>query len=77
MEVVNKIYEKKGITYGIPVYVHYYFVKKIGGNMKIQDPDELIHEIDWKGIREVGKLTLAFPEDYELIYRYVNKKASV
>ncbi|MEX0417626.1 DNA mismatch repair protein MutT, partial [Bacillus sp. C30] len=54
-----------------------YFVKKIGGNMKIQDPDELIHEIDWKGIHEVGKLSLAFPEDYELIYRYVNKKASV
>lgn len=77
MEVVNKIYEKEGITYGIPVYVHYYFVKKIGGNMKIQDPDELIHEIDWKGIHEVGKLSLAFPEDYELIYRYINKKASV
>ncbi|TKI94307.1 NUDIX hydrolase, partial [Bacillus cereus] len=39
VEVVNKIYEKEGITYGVPVYVHYYFVKQIGGNMEIQDPD--------------------------------------
>lgn len=77
MEVVNKIYEKEGITYGIPVYVHYYFVEKTGGNMNIQDPDELIYEIAWKGIREVETLSLAFPEDYELICQYINKKASI
>ena len=28
VEVVSKIYEKEGITYGVPVYVHYYVVKK-------------------------------------------------
>ena len=44
VEVVNKIYEKEAITYGVPVYVHYY-VKRIGGSMKIQDPDELIHKL--------------------------------
>ncbi len=76
MKVINKIYEKEGITYGIPVYVHYYFVEKIGGNMKIQDPDELIHEIAWKGIHEVETLSLAFPVGYELICQYANKKAS-
>ena len=27
VEVVSKIYEKEGITYGVPVYVHYYVVK--------------------------------------------------
>ena len=31
----------------MPVNVHYYVVK-MGGSMKIQDPDELIHEIAWK-----------------------------
>ncbi|MCH5475568.1 NUDIX hydrolase [Bacillus cereus] len=77
VEVVNKIYEKEGITYGVPVYVHYYFVKQIGGNMKIQDPDELIHEIAWKGIHEVEQLCLAFPEDYELLCRYIDKEASM
>ncbi|TCW48287.1 ADP-ribose pyrophosphatase YjhB (NUDIX family) [Bacillus thuringiensis] len=77
VEVVNKIYEKEGITYGVPVYVHYYLVKKIGGSMKIQDPDELIHEIAWKGIDELKELTLSFPEDYEILNKYINKKASV
>ncbi len=28
--------------------------------MKIQDPDELIHEIAWKGIDEMKELTLSF-----------------
>ena len=28
--------------------------------MKIQDPDELIHEIAWKGIHEIEQLCLAF-----------------
>lgn len=77
VEVVNKIYEKEGTTYGVPVYVHYYFVKQIGSNMKIQNPDELIHEIDWKGIHEVEQLSLTFPEDYELICQYIEKEASI
>ncbi|PGK39368.1 DNA mismatch repair protein MutT [Bacillus anthracis] len=77
VEVVNKIYEKEDITYGVPVHVHYYFVKQIGGNMKIQDPDGLIHEIAWKGIDEMKELTLSFPEDYEILNKYIIKKASV
>ncbi|PEM47345.1 NUDIX hydrolase [Bacillus wiedmannii] len=77
VEVVNKIYEKEGITYGVPVYVYYYVVKKIGGSMKIQDPDELIHEIAWKRIDEMKELTLSFPEDYKVLNKYINKKASV
>lgn len=72
VEVINKIYEKKGVTYGIPVYVHYYLVKQTGGNMNIQDPDGLIHKIDWKGIYELREISLAFPEDYELLCQYVN-----
>lgn len=69
VEVIDKLCEKKGITYGVPVHVYYYMVKLIGGNMKIQDPDELIHEID-----EVKKLSLSFPEGYDLLYKYTNKK---
>lgn len=42
--------------------------------MKIQDPDELIHEIAWKGIEEMKELTLSFPEDYEILNKYINKK---
>ena len=42
--------------------------------MKIQDPDELIHEIAWKRIDEMKELTLSFPEDYEILNKYINKK---
>ncbi|QWG34627.1 NUDIX hydrolase [Bacillus mycoides] len=66
---VREVWEETGITYGVPVHVYYYMVKLIGGNMKIQDPDELIHEID-----EVKKLSLSFPEGYDLLYKYTNKK---
>ncbi|MBO1580977.1 NUDIX hydrolase [Bacillus sp. XF8] len=72
VEIINKIYEKKGVTYGIPVYVHYYLVKQIGGSMNIQDPDGLIYEIDWKDVHELREISFAFPEDYELLLRYVN-----
>lgn len=57
----------------MPVNVHYYVVK-MGGSMKIQDPDELIHEIAWKGIEEIKQITLSFPEDYEILNKYINKK---
>lgn len=40
--------------------------------MNIQDLDGLIYEIVWKGISELRELSLAFPEDYELLCRYVN-----
>ncbi len=44
---------------------------------KIQDPDELIHDIAWKGIEEIKQITLSFPEDNEILNEYINKKASV
>ncbi|MEY8350569.1 NUDIX hydrolase [Bacillus cereus] len=72
VEIIDKIYEKIGVTYGIPVCVHYYLVEQTGGDRNIQDPDGLIYEIDWKRIDEVRKLSLAFPEDYDLLCRYVN-----
>ena len=72
VEIINKIYEKKGITYGVPVHVHYYLVKQIGGFMNIQDPDGLIHEINWKDVTELGDISLSFPEDYELLVRHIN-----
>ncbi|MDZ5606834.1 NUDIX hydrolase [Bacillus pseudomycoides] len=72
VEIINKIYEKKGVTYGIPVYVHYYLVKQIGGSMNIQDPDGLIYEIDWKDVHKLREISFAFPEDYELLLRYGN-----
>lgn len=37
--------EEKGRSFGIDCLVHYFHVVCSGGEMKIQDPDELIYEI--------------------------------
>ncbi|MGR5961388.1 NUDIX hydrolase [Bacillus paranthracis] len=78
VEVVSKIYEKRSdYIWGSCIRSLLCRKKRIGGSMKIQDPDELIHEIAWKRIDEMKELTLSFPEDYEILNKYINKKASV
>ncbi|MGG0275841.1 NUDIX hydrolase [Bacillus rhizoplanae] len=72
IEVIEKVHEKTGVTFDIPVHVHYYVVKVVGGERKIQDPDGLIYKIEWKAFQELKNIPLSFPEDYELLQRYVN-----
>ncbi|MGG0237779.1 NUDIX hydrolase [Bacillus rhizoplanae] len=72
IEVIEKVHEKTGVTFDIPVHVHYYVVKVVGGERKIQDPDGLIYRIEWKPLQELKNIPLSFPEDYELLQRYVN-----
>ena len=52
---------------GFSVEVDYFFVKVIGGEREIQDPDQLIYDIDWKTIDELNELHLSFPEDREFL----------
>lgn len=73
IEVVEKVHEKIGIIFGVPVHVHYYVVKIIGGEMKIQDPDGLIYKVEWKRFDELKAIPLSFPEDYQLLKQYMNE----
>lgn len=73
IEVVEKVHEKIGITFGVPVQVHYYIVKIIGGEQKIQDPDGLIYRIEWKKLEELATIPLSFPEDYNLLQKYMSE----
>ncbi|ENQ3106118.1 NUDIX hydrolase [Bacillus cereus] len=72
VEVIEKVHEKIGVTFNVPVQVHYYVVKIVRGERKIQDPDGLIYKIEWKRLDELIDLPLSFPEDYELLHRCVN-----
>ncbi|MGF9965334.1 NUDIX hydrolase [Bacillus rhizoplanae] len=67
VEVIEKVHEKIGVTFDVPVQVHYYVVKIVGGERKIQDPDGLIYKIEWKRLDDLKNLPLSFPEDYELL----------
>lgn len=64
-EILSKIKVKKGLyeDLNLAYEVHYFAVKIIGGEAKIQDPDELILDIAWKTTEELSILELSYPED--------------
>ncbi|MBP2078798.1 NUDIX hydrolase [Oceanobacillus polygoni] len=73
VEVVDKIKQKKG-SYkenNISFEVHYFLVRIIGGERKIQDPDNLIYDIAWKDVEELKTIDLSFPEDRDFLISYM------
>ena len=64
-EILSKIKVKKGAyeDLNIAYEVHYFIVRVIGGEAKIQDPDQLIQDIAWKPAVELSVLELSYPED--------------
>ncbi len=74
VEVIKQLFIKEGISFGFQVEVHFFEVRIIGGNAKIQDPDQLIYDIAWKSAEELLKLELNFPEDRNLLIDLINKK---
>ncbi|MGY0694667.1 NUDIX domain-containing protein [Virgibacillus sp. FSP13] len=59
---------KKESDYG---EVHYFEVNVTGGKPKIQDPDELIYDIDWKSLEEIQDLSLSFEEDRRFLMDFI------
>ena len=51
----------------IAAEIHYFLALIVGGRMKVQDPDCLIYDIDWKCVNEIKTLQLTFPEDREFL----------
>ncbi|SFD51275.1 NUDIX hydrolase [Bacillus sp. UNCCL81] len=76
VEIIKQLFIKEGISYGFQVEVHYFEVRIIGGNVKIQDPDQLIYDIAWKSANEIIELELSFPEDRNLLIDLINKKVN-
>ncbi|UPM53569.1 NUDIX hydrolase [Gottfriedia acidiceleris] len=76
VEIIKQLFIKEGISYGFQVEVHYFEIRIIGGNAKIQDPDQLIYEIAWKSADEILELELSFPEDRNLLIDLINKKVN-
>src|SRR5690554_6169413 len=60
VEVIEEIMVKKGAyeEINISYEVHYFLVNIIGGERKIQDPDNLIYDIAWKTVEELKSLEL-------------------
>ncbi|GAQ17645.1 RNA pyrophosphohydrolase [Oceanobacillus picturae] len=72
-EIIEELMVKKAKIEGIPIQVevHYFAVNIIGGDLIIQDPDYLIHDIAWKSREELEALEISFPEDREFLLRFM------
>ncbi|MFX3675004.1 MAG: NUDIX hydrolase [Paenisporosarcina sp.] len=69
VEVISKLQDKKGLNeqFGITYELQYFQVRVISGELTVQDPDELILDIDWKSVEELDQLSLSYPEDVEFL----------
>ncbi|WP_408009045.1 NUDIX hydrolase [Pseudalkalibacillus sp. A8] len=71
--IQRSLFVKKGQSFGIDVTVHYYLVDITGGDMMIQDPDGLIHDIKWVSLKEIQVIGLSFPEDLTFLSEYIKR----
>jgi 8-oxo-dGTP pyrophosphatase MutT (NUDIX family) len=76
VEIVEKLHVKRGISFGIPVEVHFFKGRILSGVPVIQDPDELIYEIKWVGAQQLSDLPLFFPEDKELLLQLLDEASN-
>jgi ADP-ribose pyrophosphatase YjhB (NUDIX family) len=73
VEIVRPLFVKTGVISGINVKVQYFEIKITGGDIRIQDPDRLIHEIAWKKVNGMKESDLSFKEDMEFLNNFLNK----
>ncbi|MDQ8735813.1 NUDIX hydrolase [Paenibacillus sp. LHD-38] len=70
VEVVKEIFVKnKQTASGIKVKTHYFEVKLIGGQQRIDDPDGIIHNVGWKSLDDVMECKHAYPEDQDFLIK--------
>ncbi|MFB5192725.1 NUDIX hydrolase [Alicyclobacillus fastidiosus] len=74
VRIDQKLFEKRGQSYGWNVEVHYFQATVVAGSACIQDPDRLIHEIGWKSWNDITTLSLAFPEDREFLLQFTHRE---
>ncbi|WP_341201010.1 NUDIX hydrolase [Planomicrobium okeanokoites] len=72
-EILTKLKVKKGVYehLNIAYEVHYFAVNIIGGEAKIQDPDESILDIAWKPAEELRMLPFSYPEDRDELLSFL------
>ncbi|KOP81207.1 NUDIX hydrolase [Cytobacillus solani] len=71
IKVIKKVHERDGITYKVDVHVKYFEVQLIGGEKKIQDPDQLILDISWIPISKISEIKMLFEEEREILLNYL------
>lgn len=77
VDVIRHIHTKdKPVTFGtetINTFVKYYLVEVTSGEMGINDPDNLIHDIKWQSLDDIEHLNLTYSEDKKIIDAFLNE----
>lgn len=70
VRIGEELFVKQDTLEGYDVEVHYFRVEIIGGKATIQDPDQLIYEIEWKSRHEIDQLDLTYEGDRSMLIRF-------
>lgn len=63
VEIVEKLFIKEVKLKEYKVKTYYFLVNYFGESGGINDPDELIIEVDWKSLSEIQSIKHGYPED--------------
>ncbi|MBE1554660.1 NUDIX hydrolase [Sporosarcina limicola] len=63
VEIVENLFIKEVEIKGYKVKTYYFKVKFFGESEGINDPDEIIIDVDWKSLSEVQSIEHDYPED--------------
>lgn len=56
--------------------IQYFLVDIIGGEMTIQDPEQLIYDIKWRNVEEMDEEEFGFPEDKQLLLKILKQQVT-
>lgn len=75
VQIIRNLFTKEGEAEGgIRYQTHYFEVKLIGGDANINDPDGLVHNIDWLSLEQIDGAKHAYPEDKDFLIKYLREK---
>lgn len=67
VEIVENLFIKEVEIKGYKVKTYYYKVKCYGESEGINDPDEIIIDVDWKSLSDIQSIEHHYPEDLEFL----------
>lgn len=59
------------------VQVHYILIEIVGGNINIQDPDDLIERVEWIDVSTLRDLSLSYEEDRKGLVSFLKSGGNI
>ncbi|MEX3624688.1 NUDIX hydrolase [Viridibacillus arvi] len=69
--IEDSLFIKETEIKGYKVITYYFKVNKTGESEGINDPDKIIVEAGWKSLRDIQNIQHAYPEDMEVLEKFL------